>query len=65
MEIELLTLTPPLTTLRRGGTKGRVAIYPPLLACRSKLFNNGRLPLPPGERRNKVVVLFVSPAPSV
>ncbi len=27
-------------------------------------FNNGRLPLPPGERKNKVIVLFVSPEPS-
>ncbi len=72
---------PPLTTLRRGGTKGRVVGYPPLLACRSKFFNNGRLPLsfghangvtqdlelverPPGERKNKVVVLFVNQTPS-
>ncbi len=51
--------SPPLTTLRRGGIKGRVVGYPPLLACRPKFFNNGRLPLPPGERKNKVVVLVV------
>ncbi len=59
MEIELLTLTPPLM----GGDKGEGVGYPPLLACRSKFINNGRLPLPPGERKGKVVVLFVSPAP--
>jgi len=59
-----------------GGDKGEGgSIYPPLLACRSKFINNGRLPLsfgvaqdlelverPPGERKGKVVVLFVSPA---
>jgi len=37
--------------------------YPPLLACRSKFINNGRLPLPPGERKSKVVVFFVGPEP--
>jgi len=40
------------------GDKGRVAGYPPLLACRSMFYKNGRLPLPPGERKIMVVLLL-------
>ncbi len=41
--------SPPLT----GGDKGEGVIYPPLLN-----------PLPPGERKNKDVVFFLSPEPN-
>jgi len=78
LEIGFLIYPPPLCPKSiQEGTKGRVAEYPPLLACRSRFFNNGRLPLsfgvaqdlelverPPGERKSKVVVMFVSPEPS-
>jgi len=53
--------SPPLAG---GEHKGRVVGYPPLLACRSKFINNGRVPLPPRERKSKIVVLFFSPEPN-
>jgi len=49
----LFIFTPPLMG---GEHKGRVVIYPPLLACLSRFFNNGRLPLPPGERKCMKIV---------
>jgi len=46
-----------------GGDKGEGGNISPSPRLPFKIFNNGRLPLPPGERKGKVVVLLVSPVP--
>ncbi len=41
----IVYLHPSLDHAEAWWGKGRVVGYPPLLACRSMFFNNGRLPL--------------------